>query len=179
MLWTTNAICNVQKKKLYVGIYTNVSFLIFRLKFPTASRVYSTTWWIYDNFVCIQLFATDITKKLRWVDRKQFECKIKVAGRCDSRYSILSFAARTKICFISINHIYLTLRSGFHFILINTIYTIEGGFGPDTKWKTTAPWVKPFCHFVLALWLLSGDRSQILRDTSNLLLSTHNIPTDL
>ena len=157
----------VSRKKIYLGIYRNVSFLIFRLKFPTASMVYSTTWWIYENIVCIQQFATDITQNLRWVDGKQFGCKIKVAGRCDSMYSILSFGAITKLCFIFVNHIYLTLRSGFHFILINMIYTIESDFRPDTKWKNTAPWVTPFCHFVLALRLLSGDRSQILRDTSN------------
>ena len=141
--------------------------LIFRLKFPTALRVYSTTWWIYEYIVCIQWFATDISQNLRWVDGKQFGCKIKMAGRCDSRYSILSFGAITKICFIFINHIYLTLRSGFHFIFINTIYTNEADFRPDTKWKNTAPWVTPFCHFVLVLRLLSGYRSQILRDTSN------------
>ena len=34
-------------------------------------------------------------------------------------------------------------------------------------------------QFVLALRLLSGDRFQIFRDTSNWLLNTHNIPTDL
>ena len=166
MLWTTNAICNVQKK-IYIGIYRNVSFFIFRLKFPTAARVYSTTWWIYENIVCIQWFATDITQNLRWVDGKQFGCKIKVAGRCDSRYSILSFGAITKIYFIFINHIYLTLRSGFHFILINTIYTTEADFRPDTKWKILHLESRRFCHFVLALRLLSGDQSKILRDTSN------------
>ena len=98
---------------------------------------------------------------------KHFGCKIKVAGRCDPRYSSLSFGAITKICFIFINRIYWTIRSGFHFILINMIYTIEADFRPDTKWKNTAPWGTPFCHFLLALRLLSGDRSQILRDTSN------------
>ena len=49
-----NGICNVQKKKIYIGIYRNVSFLIFRLKFPPASMVYNTTWWIYENSVGIQ-----------------------------------------------------------------------------------------------------------------------------
>ena len=67
--------------------------------------------------------------------RKKIGCKIKVAGRCASRYSILSFGAITKICFIFINYIYLTLRSGFYLILINMIYTIEADFRPDTKWK--------------------------------------------
>ena len=132
------------EKKIYIGIYRNVSFLIVRLKFPTASRVYGITWWIYENILSIQWFATDITQNLLWVDGKQFGCKIKVAGRCDSRYSILSSGAITKICFIFINHIYLTLRSGFNFILINTIYTNEADFRPDTKWKNTVPWITPF-----------------------------------
>ena len=74
-------------------------------------------------------------QNLRRVDGKQFVCKIKVAGRCDSRYNILPFGAITKICFIFINHIYLTFRSWFHFILINIIYTIEADFRPDTNWK--------------------------------------------
>ena len=155
------------RKKIYIGIYRNVSFLIFRLKFPTASMVYNTTWWIYENSVCIQYFATDITQNLRWVDGKKYGCKIKLADRCDSRYSILPFGATKKICFIFINHIYLTHRSGFHFILINMIFTIEADFRLDPKWNNTAPWVTPFCHFVLALRLLSGDRSQILRNTIN------------
>ena len=88
-------------------------------------------------------------QNLRWVDGKQFGCKIKVADRCDSRYmySILPFGAIKKICFIFINHIYLTLRSRFHFILINMIFTIEADFRLDTKWRNTAPWVTvlPFC----------------------------------
>ena len=58
-----------------------------------------------------------------------------MAGRCDSRYSILPFGAITKICYIFINHIYFTLRSRFHFILINMIYTIEADFRPDIKWN--------------------------------------------
>ena len=33
-------------------------------------------------------------------------------------------------------------------------------------------------HFVSALKLLSGDRSQILRDISNESLNAHNIPMD-
>ena len=157
----------MSRKNIYIGIYKNELFLIFRLKFPTTSRVYSTTWWIYENIVCIQWFATDVTQNLRWVDGKQFGCKIKVTGRCVSIYSILSFGAITKICFTFKNHIYLTLSPGFHFILINMMYTIEADFRPNTKQKNTAPWVTPFCHFVLAFRLLSGDRSQILRDTSN------------
>ena len=51
-----------------------------------------------------------------------------------------------KICFVFINHIYLTLRSGFHFNLLNMIFTIEAEFRLDTKWKNTAPWVTPFRH---------------------------------
>ena len=131
MLWNLQCL----EKKIHIGIYRNVSFLIFRLKFPTATRVYSTTWWIYENSVCIQYIATDITQNLWWVDGKQFGCKIKVAGRCDSRYSILSFGAITEICLIFINHIYLTLRSGFHSILIDMIYTIAADFRLDTKLK--------------------------------------------
>ena len=154
------------EKKIYIGIYRNVSFSIIRLKYPTASSVYGITWRIYENIVSIQQFATDITQNLLWVDEKRYRCKIKVAGRCDLRYSILSSGAVTKICFIFINHNYLTLRLGFHFILSNTIDTNDANFRPDTKWINTAFWVTPFCHFVLALRLLSGDRSQILRDTS-------------
>ena len=58
-----------------------------------------------------------------------------MSGRCDSRYSILPFGAIRKICFIFINHIYLTLRLWFHLILINMIYTIEADFRPDTDEK--------------------------------------------
>ena len=58
-----------------------------------------------------------------------------MACRCDLRYSISPFGAIAKICFIFINHIDLTLRSWFHFILINMIYTIESDFRPDSKWK--------------------------------------------
>ena len=157
----------MSRKKIYIGIYRNLSFLMFRLNFPTASRVYNNRLWIYENIVCIQYFTADITQSSRWVDGKQFGCKLKGAGRCDSRYSILSFGAITKICFLFMNHIYLTLRLRFHLILINMIYTIEADFRPDTKWTNTAPWVTPFRPFVLALRLLSGDRSQILRNTSN------------
>ena len=65
----------------------------------------------------------------------EFGCKIKVADSCDSRYSILPFGAIKKICFIFIKHIYLALRSGFHFISINMIFTIEADFRLDIKWK--------------------------------------------
>ena len=66
---------------------------------------YMVNLWKYCVYSIV--FATDITQNLWWVDGKQFGCKIKVAGRCDSRYSILSFGAITKLCFIFVNHIYL------------------------------------------------------------------------
>ena len=47
-----------------------------------------------------------------------------------------------------------------------------------TNDKNTAPWVTPFCQFVLALKLLSGDQSQILRDVSNTLVNAHKILID-
>ena len=142
----------MSRKKIYIGIYRNVSFFIFRLKFPTAARVYSTTWWIYENIVCIQWFATDITQNLRWVDGKQFGCKIKVAGRCDSRYSILSFGAITKIYFIFINHIYLTPRSWFHFILIKRFIQLKQIFDriPNEKYCTLS-------HAVFAILFWHSD----------------------
>ena len=58
------------------------------------------------------------------------------------------------------------------------IYTSEADFRYDTKLQDIAPWLTPFCHFVLAFKLLSGDRSQICRDANNGLLNTHKIPTD-
>ena len=55
------------------------------------------------------------------------------------------------------------------------IHTSETHFRQDTKWHDTAHWATRFYHFVLALKLLSGDRSQILRDTNNELLNTYTI----
>ena len=83
-----------------------------------------------------------------------------------------------KICFICINHVYSKLKAKCLLISSNTIYTCKADFRKDTKRQDIAPWVTPFYYFVLALKLLSGDRSQILRDDSKVLLDTHQIPID-
>ena len=83
---------------------------------------------------------------------------------CDSVCSILSFDILTKLCFICINQDYLKFRTRFLSISVNMINTNEADFLYDAKWRGTPPWGTPFCHFVSALKLLSGDRSQILRD---------------
>ena len=162
MLWATNIICNVQKKDTHKNLQKCIIFNIS----PNISHTFQgiqqsiVNLWKYYMYSIVRYWYN---AKFAMGRRKT----IWVAGRCDSRYSILSFGAITKICFFFINHIYLTLRSGFHFILINMIYTVETDFRPDTKLKYTAPCVTPFSHFVLALRLLSGDQSQISRDTSN------------
>ena len=55
------------------------------------------------------------------------------------------------------------------------IYTNEPDFRVDNKWQYTAHWVTTFCRFILTPTLLSGDRSQTLRDASNKLLNTHTM----
>ena len=166
MLWTTNWICNIQKRDIHRNLQKCIIFNISPKISHSFQGIqhYMVNLWKHCVYLIVRYWYHE---NLLWVDGKQFGCKIKVAGRCDSRYSILPFGAITKICFIFINHICFTLRSRFRFILMNMIYIIEAHFRPDTKWKNTAPWVTTFCHFVLALRLLSCDRSQILHDTSN------------
>ena len=82
----------------------------------------------------------------------------------------------TKFCFICINYVYL--KNKFLSISVNMICTNETGFRYDTKWRDTALWVTSFCHFVLALKLLSGHRCQILRDARNELLNKQTILID-
>ena len=64
-------------------------------------------------------------------------------------------------------------------LLVKMICANEAEFRYHTKWQDAAPWVTPFRHFVLALTLLCGKRSQILRDPSNKLLNTHRMFIDL
>ena len=95
---------------------------------------------------------------------------------CDSGSKILPNDIQTKIFFISINYAYFKFRATSLLISVNMIYTNEENVRYDAKWLYTAPWVTPFCHFVLTLKLLSCDRSQIWRDANNGLLYTHKIP---
>ena len=124
MLWTTNGICNVQKKDIHRNLQ---KCIIFNIP-PTVSHSfqgiqhYMVNLWKYCVYSIVRYWYH---AKFAIGSRKQFGCKIKVAGRCDSRYSILPFGAITKICFIFINHIYLTLRSRFHFILIHMILQLK------------------------------------------------------
>ena len=90
--------------------------------------------------------------------------------------SILSFAILTKIYLIYINHVYLKFSTMFLLISVNMIYTNEAEFRSDTKWQDTAHWVTPFCHFILLSELLSGERSQILRDARYELLNIQKNP---
>ena len=83
-----------------------------------------------------------------------------------------------EIRFICINHIYLKFSTKFLITSINMIYMNEADFRNDTKRQDTAPRVTPFCHFALALKLLSSDRSQILRDTCNESVNNHKNPID-
>ena len=46
------------------------------------------------------------------------------------------------------------------------------------NWQVYAPWVTPFCHFVLALNVLSNDPPKIWRDASIELLNTNEIFID-
>ena len=63
-------------------------------------------------------------------------------------------------------HHVLTAQYMFLLISVNIIYTSEADLRYDTRWQDIEPWVTPFCHFVCALKLLSGGRSQISQDAT-------------
>ena len=84
----------------------------------------------------------------------------------------------TETSFVCINHVFLKFNTRFLLISLSMIYTNEADLHYDTKWQNTSQWVTPSCHFVSALKLLSGDRSQIFYDASNELLNTHELLID-
>ena len=80
-----------------------------------------------------------------------------------------NFNFLVKLFFSYINYVYVKFRDRLLLISVNILYTNEGKFRLNTKWKDTAPWVTPMCQFVLALKLLSANS---LRDASDELLNT-------
>ena len=139
VLWTTNWICNVQKRDIHMNLQKCIIFNISPKISHSFQGIqhYMVNLWKYCVYSIVRYWYHE---NLRWVDGKQFGCKIKVAGRCDSRYSILSFGAITKICFIFINHISLhfnkyDLYNGSRF---STGYQMK-------KYCTLSHNVLPFC----------------------------------
>ena len=126
VLWTKME-CAISEIRYTQRNLQECIFLIPRMTFPTASRVYIITVWISEHLVCIQSLIPGILQHLRRVG-KQSECLTKTVERCVSRYSILSFSIITKLCFISIKHVYLKLRTRFLLISVNRIYTLEVNF---------------------------------------------------
>ena len=93
--------------------------------------------------------------------------------------SILSFGILTKICFIYVCRVYLrcwdqvSLNFSKHDLYKWSRFSI--GYLMAIYYTLS----HTFYDFVLAFTLISGDRSQILRDANNELLNTQNIPIDI
>ena len=67
VLWTKQEMCEIKDtQKMYRNVYSFIS----SPKFPTTSRVWIITLWIYGNFVCV----------LYWHRAKATGCRIKIGA---------------------------------------------------------------------------------------------------
>ena len=77
------------------------------------------------------LCVTDIMQNLRMATILQFGHLNKMAKRCDSRCSILSFGIILNICFICINNFLSKSKETWPKLKLNTVYANQANLSND------------------------------------------------